>query len=732
MRRNDITFSIAYGAGVTFTLILQNNATPPTAVDVTGYTARMQILKYDGSVNGTVKLELASADGEITVGTTNGTFVATITAAQSTALATDFGSPPPTEPARWRFFVTPPAASEVEAAHGQARLLGTGAVIVPTSATVTAGSYVSVVSALGTPGPAGPTVEVDSDSIGAVPALSISGGMKVASSDRSHLVDCVNELRIESFSSVKSLIAAANAKKSCRACLTPGVTYTETDLNAFTLGEGVVLDGGGNENQTGGTIILTGSTGPLINFDRTFACSLKGVNIQAPNLRSDQDIFSSFGNISDTAGFDMLHHVYLIGGTTMTAQGTSTTSLNTTTLAASYAVGPVSVTISTQAGLSLFIGDYTEFRSTGAPTAVIGGCITAYAGNSLSLNVSSATGAGAHTDWAIYTRYSPTGCRIGQQINTSITSVNGLRLRSLLRADGYVNAFKADCLNVAQMSLAGIWNATGEAWDINTFVVEPAADGRGNAMGYDSTSSGVSGLTINNPWWGDLDSLHYAGPWADIYGGNVTIRGGRIQGSTGHAVRCRNLGNSAVASSFFFHGTSMTCTKGVQFVTDASNGYVEICTPNLTLANAIEPNGLITSFGVLSSDWPGWYRAGKASYNSGLKAGVLGIDGSSAINLTANVDDFNPSGAGVVEFSPDANGRTINSMNPSLIGNGQFLFIYNASTSFTMVLKHAAVSGTAAYRFSLAGGADITLAPGQGGWAWYSPQVSRWRFAVSP
>lgn len=156
MRAGDLRAILAYGTGLTFTITLYDNSTPPVPVNVSGYTARMQVLKYDGSTFGTPVLTLTSALGQITVGGSNGRFVATISALQSSALAAVFGSPPPAEPANMRFFVTPGGGSETEIAHGVIALRESGAAVDPIVVDVYEDSFAVNVDALALVGPAGP------------------------------------------------------------------------------------------------------------------------------------------------------------------------------------------------------------------------------------------------------------------------------------------------------------------------------------------------------------------------------------------------------------------------------------------------------------------------------------------------------------------------------------------------------------------------------------------------
>lgn len=138
---NDVEFSLAYAGTATFTVTLETDSLVPVPVDVSGYTARMQVLKYDGSEFGSQQLALTSGGGGIVVGTVDGLFTASFTVANTNALATAFGSPPPREPARFRFFVTPPSLPEIEIVHGSIVLLESGAVVVPVSSSVRTGAF---------------------------------------------------------------------------------------------------------------------------------------------------------------------------------------------------------------------------------------------------------------------------------------------------------------------------------------------------------------------------------------------------------------------------------------------------------------------------------------------------------------------------------------------------------------------------------------------------------------
>jgi hypothetical protein len=182
MRAGDLRAVLAYGSGLTIAVTLKDNADPPQAINVTGYTARMQVLKYNGSVYGAVVLELLSSGGEITVGGSNGTFTATISDAQSAALATAFGSPPPYEPARMRFFVSPGGDNEQEIAHGTITLREASAAIDPISVDVYEESFSVNVSAVALSGPPGPP-GTGSVTAAAVVLTSTSHASAIASTD---------------------------------------------------------------------------------------------------------------------------------------------------------------------------------------------------------------------------------------------------------------------------------------------------------------------------------------------------------------------------------------------------------------------------------------------------------------------------------------------------------------------------------------------------------------------
>ena len=82
MKPGRYNYSIVQGDTFTNAPVWKINSTP---VNVTGYSALMQIKR---SVEGTLIIELSSANGRITVGTTDGKFTLNLTAAQTSALPT--------------------------------------------------------------------------------------------------------------------------------------------------------------------------------------------------------------------------------------------------------------------------------------------------------------------------------------------------------------------------------------------------------------------------------------------------------------------------------------------------------------------------------------------------------------------------------------------------------------------------------------------------------------------
>ena len=81
-------YDLAINQGATFSLAATWRDSNGTAVNLTGYTARLQIRSaYDSS---TTTVSLTSAAGDIVLGGAAGTIVATISATATAALASSF------------------------------------------------------------------------------------------------------------------------------------------------------------------------------------------------------------------------------------------------------------------------------------------------------------------------------------------------------------------------------------------------------------------------------------------------------------------------------------------------------------------------------------------------------------------------------------------------------------------------------------------------------------------
>lgn len=78
------TYNFTIEQGTTFSREIVWKDDQDNPIDVTGYTARMQI--RSSVADATVLLELTSENGRITVGTTDGKFTLSITDADTTAI----------------------------------------------------------------------------------------------------------------------------------------------------------------------------------------------------------------------------------------------------------------------------------------------------------------------------------------------------------------------------------------------------------------------------------------------------------------------------------------------------------------------------------------------------------------------------------------------------------------------------------------------------------------------
>jgi hypothetical protein len=358
-RRNDIDFSVAYGTGATLSITVEDRNTPPSPVDVTGYSARLQILKYDGSRDGLVIATLTSP-GDISIGGVDGLLMASLSAALTSSFAASFGDPPPREPARYRCFATPPSGSEVEIAHGRVALKPSGSVIVPISASVHVDDFTVTVSALATPGEPGPpgtpgpTVLVDNTRIGAIPAVE---------SDRSHLIAARSGPLVSTFDTVvydkvqlhaKSYLAYGSGSYRL------AVLAARDDLLTRTGGKN-----GGCIQFPHEVITMDGQ----LDFEGWTALELRGIGGSGYSSKS-QLIFTTAPAANIT--------------------GTST---------ASVLIGTGSKTFPITAGLYLRTNDVITFTATAGATGSITMIVTSYAGSSVTGTVTSTTGSGTGTQW---------------------------------------------------------------------------------------------------------------------------------------------------------------------------------------------------------------------------------------------------------------------------------------------------------------------------------------------
>lgn len=144
-RPGDAYIAISVDATLPIGFTLNDDDGDP--IDITGYAARSSFLVYDGTQYG---IELYAP--AVTVGTTDGLFSVELT---PTELAALLAACPSGEPARFRVFATPPAASEFEMAHGSLQIRLPGAFVPVTDVTIERDDYSVDVHCLGAAGPPG-------------------------------------------------------------------------------------------------------------------------------------------------------------------------------------------------------------------------------------------------------------------------------------------------------------------------------------------------------------------------------------------------------------------------------------------------------------------------------------------------------------------------------------------------------------------------------------------------
>ena len=473
-RKNDVAFSLAYGASVTFTLILKTNATPSVPVDVTGYSARLQVLKYDGTEYGSEVTSVASPSG-ISVGTTDGTFAATLSVALTAVIEAAYGSPPPREHPRFRFFVTPPAGNETEAAHGNIVLLGSGEAVTPVTATVTEGSFVVQVTALATTGPtgpAGPTIPVTSSQDGIVKRIDRNAGIPVAKIDGTaaassyarpflSLASCgayadatISGSGTNDYTALMSVFTEAAATGACEIRLDEGKNYLVTQKLDWRKKTGITLRGGGSGNDTTSFVVC---------------------------------------NVPQRA-----------------VDGTSATSIDST-------VGVKVVTAT--AGMNIHVGDWLSFQSRGSTARVEGPC-TAYSGTSLSVSVVSVhhcTGTGfPRTDWNITNETENYAIALHSSLFCSLRNLSIININSAFR--GTLVTFEHDGATPSDTTFTKIE--------------------RVSFFGYHSDGSDLhTCIRLNNNICAEVTQCNFNRNYKAIVGGNgpLAIRSSAFSNSQGFA-----------------------------------------------------------------------------------------------------------------------------------------------------------------------------------------------------
>lgn len=556
----------------------------------------------------------------------------------------------------------------------------------------------------GSRGVEGPTVLANSARIGAGPAL-IPGGAWVALDDQTAPVNCRHRLSIKSFSSIGAMITRAKTLGSCLCELEPGVAYTESSLDLQNC-EGVVIQLGAHGNYNKGSLTLTTASGPAINLGNSLNCGIIGGQISAPNLPYTADIVSMYGSSFDTSGA-FLDKVVFLGNSTYTTQGTSSTNLT---------IGTGSKVFTTQAGLTFPVHAMVTATSTGSG-ATMRGEVLSYGGTTLTVWVTSVTGSGAHTDWSLACRLVPTGAMLGAQINTRIVDCTFVRLRSGIRCTGYSHVTKVVQPTFIECELAAIYDPTGETWTIDTPLVEPTGDGRGRFLGTSLTpGQNVTGLTVIDPWCGDLDGTE-AGPWIELYGPqSVSITGGILQGQINapiklHAGRAINI-----------QGVDIQCGKHVEFTgTGGSTDGVHIGPNGSEAALSTIYVGIANTTRAWLHSSEGWRYFGDGWTNQNQTVGSFAANGILSQSLTGNIANVALAYATVLHVTTDANGRQLQSMVPAFAG--RVVTVCNVG-SFTLVIpaEETVNTTTAANRFRT----GFTLLPGESMAFIHNANVSRW------
>lgn len=316
-REGDVNFSLAFDDGITYSVVLKNTASTPVPIDVTGYSARMQIRRYDGSRFGALVAELLSG-ADITVGTADGLFTADISTALATTIGALFGGVPPSEPLRYRFFVTPPAGTEVEIAHGGIPLLAAGESVAPVTATVQSVTNTVSVSALAPAGaPGNPrqfktALGVTLPEQATVTALGmrarVSGG--TVELDSGHVLvteHCAGDGSDESVALQAAVDRAIAGGK--KLVLVAGTTIRFASTIRIYAETGLVIDGGGGlQFGQGARLIYTG-TGNAFDISGSLGLILRGFALECSVSAHASDVI-----LADSTARLQLKHVQIQGG----------------------------------------------------------------------------------------------------------------------------------------------------------------------------------------------------------------------------------------------------------------------------------------------------------------------------------------------------------------------------------------------------------------------------------
>lgn len=251
---------LAYGAPFQVQIALVDGTNTP--ISVVGWTARADIEHFDDRSTWSPALSLSNSS--ITNGGAAGTLTLQVTAPQTTALASTFGSPTPNRLARLSFYGTPSGGTELLLFQQHILVLPVGAAVQPFSQNVTMESFTVDVSALA----AIPSTLVSNTTPGIVSTLQNALSRHVNRSDGTALVESLERVPAAAFTPEY----ATDALRLAAATAIAGAGFKDLQLEAknYAVGyldmrnfQGVRLLGcGGSSFSTGGTTFTLQGTSP--------------------------------------------------------------------------------------------------------------------------------------------------------------------------------------------------------------------------------------------------------------------------------------------------------------------------------------------------------------------------------------------------------------------------------------------------------------------------------------